>query len=161
MNLNQAQAVVKLLRDARHPPSIDGADYTDDEMAEFGEPSISVKHYHAARDGGPETMEVELLVDHRLVELYLSLEGSLWTWSTIRIPAEDLDCECPGPPESKVDRSSCPVHSDSTRELDCFRDAAVVWRIDGGSWRLQLLVGEPVRDVLAEYRAERAKIAAP
>lgn len=165
VNLAQAEALVRLLRDARHPRTcpITGQFYTAEEYAELGEPCVGGFEVSVAQDGDPEMLHFNLRPAPLARWTYLHLDdgGRLWTWSTVRIPPEDCDCECPGggPVGSKVDRSSCPVHGDSVRELECFRRASVGWRLTTERpirWQFYVTEGAPIRDVLAEYRAERA-----
>jgi hypothetical protein len=197
MNAAQATRLARLLTEAEHPRTcpITGERYTPEELAELGEPRAQVKGYEHGDHETPEMLEVLLSLPafQRARTLHLDAAGQVWTWSTVQIPADECPCECPGPPESKVDRSGCPVHGDSIRELDCYRRVtAIGWEpqdaphplrgltrresvrvgdavvgvdvpVSPATWtRWAYLVreGEPIRDVLAEYRAHVKALAA-
>jgi hypothetical protein len=165
MNLKQAEKICGLLREARHPRTdpITCQFYTDEEYAELGEPYVYRIEHEQATSDGPEMLKVALdparLQGDR--ELFLDDEGRVWTWSSIQIPHEDCECECgqrwfsdsePLPPER------CPHHGGGVREIECFRRAIVSWRLSDDRptrWRFRVAPGAPIRDVLAEYRAER------
>jgi hypothetical protein len=200
VNAAQAGRLHRLLLEASHPRTcpITGAEYTADEMADYGTPSVSIRGYERERIGAPEMMEVRLSTpsDSRDRELFLDPAGVLWVWSTVRIPREDCDCEC-GQPSAFLDSppiapEDCPRHATDerrgVRELDCFRrvtrigwelatvppitvphresitdgdqiiGAETVKVIGGGysTWKYVIHEGDPIRDVLAGYRAERA-----
>lgn len=176
MNMAQAKAVVRLLQDAAHPRTdpTTAQFYTPDELTELGQPSIHLNGYDGPDEHGPEMLVISLYgtrADDR--QLYMSATGALHVWSSVRIPPEDCPCECErdvfgvmtAPIPQSVER--CPVHGQGVREIDCFRAVmSVGWEIkvptadrpmSCASWNLVVREGEPIRDVLAEYRAERAR----
>lgn len=140
MNAAQARAIASLIDSAARPDTcpITGQKYTEDERADW-DPAYAITGSYVpakeAPEGRGELLEVRLRpqgIVERTRELYVDSAGALLLWSTVRIPPEDCECECEGPPESKVDRSDCPRHGDSVRELDCWREVAGTphWVID-------------------------------
>jgi hypothetical protein len=165
INLAQARTIVDLLTTAEHPHvAPNGYHLTAEDLALYDEPRVSELDRVDEADGyGPAMLKLVLCADLQDdVDLYLDDAGAVHVWSTLRIPPEDCDCECmvggvadPGP--------HCPRHGDGVREIDCYRKATVAWELKeyaspGRSrWVLRAIPQDPIRDVLGEYRAARAK----
>jgi hypothetical protein len=130
---------------------------------------VQIKGYDREAPGEPEMMEVRLHVPgfEGERELFADPAGRLFVWSTIGVPAEDCECSCEERgPFGGLDR--CPRHGGGRREIECFRAVtAIGWEIVDvpsmlrpatvPTWRYVVREGDPMRDVLAEYRAERER----
>lgn len=177
MNALQAGRLHRLIAEATHPKTcpITGEKYTADELSELGEASARIVGYEHGDSTVGELMEVRLSlpgIGLRERELFLDAAGGLWVWSTVRIPAGECPCSCDDGDEVFGGPARCPRHGDGVREVEVYRAVvAIGWelvlqtlsRLIPGkvpSWAFVVREGEPMRDVLVEYRAELAKAAA-